>query len=102
MPEGPPITPGYTDRPEATAQAMRDGWFATGDIGSLDEGGYLSVLDRRADLMISGSENVSPAEIESVLAALEYRLRERCHLDRCGAKRSLRKTPQILAINLNN
>ena len=64
---GPTITPGYVDKAEATAQAFQDGWFATGDIGYLDEDGYLYVLDRRADLIISGGENVYPAEIESVL-----------------------------------
>ncbi len=65
--KGPTITPGYVDRPEATAQAFQDGWFATGDIGCLDEDGYLYVLDRCTDLIISGGENVYPAEIESVL-----------------------------------
>jgi O-succinylbenzoic acid--CoA ligase len=65
--KGPTITPGYVDRPEATAQAFQDGWFATGDIGYLDEDGYLYVLDRRADLINSGGENVYPAEVESVL-----------------------------------
>jgi O-succinylbenzoic acid--CoA ligase len=65
--KGPTITPGYVERPEATAQAFQDGWFATGDIGYLDKDGYLFVLDRRADLIISGGENVYPAEIESVL-----------------------------------
>ena len=65
--KGPAITPGYVERPEATAQAFQDGWFATGDIGYLDKDGYLFVLDRRADLIISGGENVYPAEIESVL-----------------------------------
>ncbi len=64
---GPTITQGYVDRPEATAQAFQDGWFATGDIGYLDKDGYLFVLDRRTDLIISGGENVYPAEIESVL-----------------------------------
>ncbi len=65
--QGPTITPGYIDKPEATAQAFQDGWFATGDIGYLDKDGYLFVLDRRADLIISGGENVYPAEIESIL-----------------------------------
>ena len=65
--KGPTITPGYIDRPETTAQAFQDGWFATGDIGYLDNDGYLFVLDRRADLIISGGENIYPAEIESVL-----------------------------------
>ncbi len=65
--KGPTITPGYVDRPEATAQIFQNGWFATGDIGYLDKDGFLYVLDRRADLIISGGENVYPAEIESIL-----------------------------------
>ncbi len=64
---GPTITPGYADRPEETTRAFRGGWLATGDIGYLDGEGYLYVLDRRADLIISGGENVYPAEVESVL-----------------------------------
>ncbi len=67
--KGPTITPGYAERPEETARAFRDGWFATGDIGYLDEEGYLYVLDRRSDLIISGGENVYPAQIEAVLLA---------------------------------
>ncbi len=65
--KGPSITPGYAHRPEATAEAIKNGWLCTGDIGYLDEEGYLYVLDRRSDLIISGGENVYPAEIESVL-----------------------------------
>jgi len=65
--KGPSITPGYADRPEATMEAIRDGWLCTGDIGYLDEEGYLYVLDRRSDLIISGGENIYPAEIESIL-----------------------------------
>ena len=66
---GPTITPGYADRPAATTQAFHDGWLSTGDVGYLDEEGYLYVLDRRTDLIISGGENVYPAEIEAVLLA---------------------------------
>ncbi|MDQ0191003.1 o-succinylbenzoate--CoA ligase [Alicyclobacillus cycloheptanicus] len=64
---GPTVTPGYFNRPDATAAAFEDGWFHTGDIGRMDEEGYLYVLDRRSDLIISGAENVYPAEVESVL-----------------------------------
>jgi O-succinylbenzoic acid--CoA ligase len=65
--KGPTITPGYIDSPEAPSQTFHDGWFATGDIGYLDNDGYLYVLDRRSDLIITGGENIYPAEIESVL-----------------------------------
>jgi O-succinylbenzoic acid--CoA ligase len=67
--KGPTITPGYADRPQETAQTIQDGWLSTGDMGYLDDEGYLYVLDRRNDLIISGGENVYPAEIEAVLLA---------------------------------
>ncbi|GHH97383.1 o-succinylbenzoate--CoA ligase [Neobacillus kokaensis] len=65
--KGPNVTNGYLYRPDATEEKIRNGWLYTGDIGYLDEEGFLYVLDRRSDLIISGGENIYPAEIESVL-----------------------------------
>lgn len=66
---GPIITPGYYQLPEATDETFRDGWFHTGDAGYLDADGNLFVLDRRDDLIVSGGENVYPAEVEAMLSA---------------------------------
>ena len=61
------VMKGYYKRSEATAEAMRHGWFHTGDIGQRDEDGYLYILDRVKDMIIRGGFNVYPREIEEVL-----------------------------------
>jgi long-chain acyl-CoA synthetase len=58
---------GYYKRPEATAEAFRNGWFHTGDIGRRDEEGYIYIVDRVKDMIIRGGFNVYPREIEEVL-----------------------------------
>jgi fatty-acyl-CoA synthase len=68
---GPNVTPGYWADPAATAAAFTpDGWFRTGDIGYLDDEGFLFLVDRLKDMIISGGENVYPAEVERVLAGM--------------------------------
>jgi long-chain acyl-CoA synthetase len=59
---------GYLNRPEATAQAMVDGWFRTGDLGSKDAEGFITILDRKKDMIIRGGFNVYPREVEEALA----------------------------------
>jgi long-chain acyl-CoA synthetase len=64
---GTPTMKGYFKDPEATAIAMRGGWLHTGDIGYLDEEGFLFVVDRKKDMIIKGGENIFPAEVENAL-----------------------------------
>jgi fatty-acyl-CoA synthase len=65
---GPNVMKGYWNRPESTAEAIdTEGWFHTGDIGAEDEEGYFTILDRKKDMVITGGENVYPAEVEAVL-----------------------------------
>ena len=59
---------GYHDRPEATAETLRHGWVHTGDIGFLDEEGYLRIIDRKKDMIVSGAENVFAGEVEHCLS----------------------------------
>ena len=70
---GPQLFRGYLNLPEATAAAMEDGWFRTGDVGRLDEAGHLIITDRKKDIMITaGGKNVAPSEIENQLKASPY------------------------------
>lgn len=65
--KGPNVTIGYLNKEDVTAEKIRNQWLHTGDIGYMDKEGFLFVLDRRSDLIISGGENVYPAEIEGVI-----------------------------------
>src|SRR5262245_50005806 len=58
---------GYWNKPEATAKAVVDGWFYTGDAGYFDKDGYLYIHDRVKDMIVSGGENIYPAEVENAL-----------------------------------
>jgi long-chain acyl-CoA synthetase len=59
---------GYWRKPEATAAVLKNGWYHTGDMGSMDAEGYLTLVDRKKDMIISGGENVYSMEVESVLS----------------------------------
>jgi fatty-acyl-CoA synthase len=67
---GPSVMTGYWNKPTETAEALAGGWLHTGDVGVLDDDGYLRLVDRARDVLISGGFNVYPAELEKVLAGL--------------------------------
>ncbi len=69
--QGPNLCSGYWNRPEATAEAFRNGWFHTGDIARIDADGCLYIVDRKKDMFISGGENVYPAEVEQAVYEVE-------------------------------
>jgi len=70
MIKGPGVMRGYHHLPEASEEAFVDGWFATGDLGELDEQGYLRITDRKKDLIkTSGGKYVAPSEVEGVIKA---------------------------------
>ncbi|MEO8650538.1 MAG: long-chain fatty acid--CoA ligase [Acidobacteriota bacterium] len=64
---GPNVMKGYYKRPEATAEAFRNGWFHTGDIGIIDDEGYLAIVDRKKDMILRGGYNIYPRELEEVI-----------------------------------
>ena len=71
--KGPGVIPGYWNQPEKTAETIRDGWLYTGDIGRIDEDGYVYVLDRLKDIIITaGGKNITPSEIENQLKFSPY------------------------------
>jgi malonyl-CoA/methylmalonyl-CoA synthetase len=65
--KGPAVTPGYWRNQEETAKAFEKGWFRTGDLGRIDEDGYYYLTDRIKNIIISGGENISPKEVETVI-----------------------------------
>ena len=65
---GETVTAGYWRKPDATAEAWRGGWFHTGDLGVMDDDGYVKVVDRKKEMIISGGANIYPAEVDRVLA----------------------------------
>ena len=64
---GPNVMKGYYKRPEATVEAFRNGWFHTGDIGVIDEEGYLAIVDRKKDMILRGGYSIYPRELEEVI-----------------------------------
>ena len=64
---GANIMKGYYKRPEATAEAFRNGWFHTGDIGVMDREGYLSIVDRKKDMILRGGYNIYPRELQELI-----------------------------------
>ena len=65
--KGPQIMMGYYNKTEETKEALRDGWFLTGDLGKFDEDGYLTIVDRKKDMIIAGGYNIYPVELDNVL-----------------------------------
>jgi long-chain acyl-CoA synthetase len=66
--KGPQVMPGYWQRPDETARVLRDGWLATGDIATIDEDGYVAIVDRKKDMILVSGFNVYPNEVEEVIA----------------------------------
>ena len=64
---GPILMPGYYKRPDLTAEAIKDGWLHSGDMGYVDEAGFLYLVDRMKDMIISGGVNVYPRDIEEIV-----------------------------------
>ncbi len=69
MVQSPLLMVGYWEKPEATAAALKNGWLHTGDMGRMDPDGYVYIVDRKKDMIVSGGENIYPREIEEVLYA---------------------------------
>lgn len=86
MVRGLPVMPGYWGNPEATAKALRSGWLLTGDMGCMDEDGYVTLKDRSKDVIISGGANIYPREVEEALLS-HPGVAEACVVGRVSALR---------------
>jgi long-chain acyl-CoA synthetase len=95
---GPNVMRGYLNRPEETAQTLVDGWLHTGDIGRLDEDGYLVLVDRAKDMIIRGGENIYPKEIETVV----YQLPEIAEAAVVGRAHPVYGEEPVLYVSLNS
>ena len=89
--KGPHLIRGYWNRPEATAETIVDGWLRTGDLGRLDDEGFLYVEDRAKDMILRGGENVYCAEVEAACTSTRACTRPRCSA--CPTSGSARRSP---------
>jgi long-chain acyl-CoA synthetase len=96
--KGPNVMRGYLNRPEETAKTIVDGWLHTGDIGRLDEDGYLVLVDRAKDMIIRGGENIYPKEIETVV----YELPEIAEAAVIGRAHPVYGEEPVLFVSLNS
>jgi long-chain acyl-CoA synthetase len=69
--KGAPVIKGYLNRPEATAEAITDGWMHTGDVARVDEDGFIYIVDRKKDMVLRGGENIYCAEVEAAIYRLD-------------------------------
>jgi long-chain acyl-CoA synthetase len=96
--QGPNVMRGYLNRPEETAKTLVDGWLHTGDVGRLDEDGYLVLVDRAKDMIIRGGENIYPKEIETVV----YQLPEIAEAAVVGRAHPVYGEEPVLFVSLNS
>jgi long-chain acyl-CoA synthetase len=95
---GPNVMRGYLNRPEETAKTLVEGWLHTGDVGRLDEDGYLVLVDRAKDMIIRGGENIYPKEIETVV----YQLSEVAEAAVVGRSHPVYGEEPVLFVSLNS
>jgi hypothetical protein len=97
---GPAVFAGYYDNPEANAKAFRDGWFRTGDLGHMDEEGFVYITGRASDMYISGGSNIYPREVEEKISPILRSARSPCSAcpTRSGARSALPSASRARAL----